>query len=338
MAGLVTYVTGDWEQSLQHTDTSDPTLSEMAVPYLTSVRLAVAAGRGDRSVLDLLPWLRPWWDKEGLIALQVGSASIDLHGDAGDLEAAIAIHQEVVESIGALWQRPEFQARVRLSALLLGQLCAAAARSSATDRAGLADTGRELAEAAARIHERQSQQAWGHGPESQAWASRVVAEYARLRWLTAVDAPDEDELVATWQRTVELFEAFGHVFETARSQARLAAVLRATGQAAEATRLVGLANATARRLGAEPLLTELRILGAPRAARPEVTRDDESLTNREREVLALVAEGRSNKEIAGQLFISAKTVSVHVSNVMAKLGAGSRTEAVAVARRRGDLG
>ena len=51
----------------------------------------------------------------------------------------------------------------------------------------------------------------------------------------------------------------------------------------------------------------------------------------------LVAEGRSNGEIAKQLFISAKTVSVHVSNMMAKLGAAGRTEAAAVARRQGLL-
>ena len=63
-------------------------------------------------------------------------------------------------------------------------------------------------------------------------------------------------------------------------------------------------------------------------------RDGDALTTREREVLALVATGRSNREIAQQLFISAKTVSVHISNVMAKLDAGSRTEAVAVARRK----
>jgi DNA-binding NarL/FixJ family response regulator len=54
-------------------------------------------------------------------------------------------------------------------------------------------------------------------------------------------------------------------------------------------------------------------------------------------VLALVAQGRTNGEIGRQLFISTKTVSVHVSNILAKLGAGGRTEAVAVARHRGLL-
>ena len=54
-------------------------------------------------------------------------------------------------------------------------------------------------------------------------------------------------------------------------------------------------------------------------------------------MLGLVAQGRSNGEIGRQLFISAKTVSVHVSNILAKLGAAGRTEAVAIARRRGDL-
>lgn len=61
------------------------------------------------------------------------------------------------------------------------------------------------------------------------------------------------------------------------------------------------------------------------------------LTPRERQVLALVAEGRSNGEVAKELVISTKTASVHVSNILAKLNASSRTEAVAVARRRGLL-
>ena len=62
-----------------------------------------------------------------------------------------------------------------------------------------------------------------------------------------------------------------------------------------------------------------------------------ALTPREHEILTLVAQGRSNGEIARQLYISAKTVSVHVSNILAKLGASGRTEAAALARRRGLL-
>jgi DNA-binding NarL/FixJ family response regulator len=57
------------------------------------------------------------------------------------------------------------------------------------------------------------------------------------------------------------------------------------------------------------------------------------LTEREQEVLDLLAAGRSNREIAAALFISPKTASVHVSNILAKLGAASRTEAAALARR-----
>ena len=57
------------------------------------------------------------------------------------------------------------------------------------------------------------------------------------------------------------------------------------------------------------------------------------LTAREFEVLRLVAAGRSNPEIAAELFISAKTASVHVSNILAKLRVGSRGEAAATAYR-----
>ena len=67
------------------------------------------------------------------------------------------------------------------------------------------------------------------------------------------------------------------------------------------------------------------------------TTADEVLTGREREVLGLVAEGLTNREIGRRLFISEKTASVHLSNLMAKLNVSSRTEAVTVAHRRGLL-
>jgi DNA-binding CsgD family transcriptional regulator len=55
-------------------------------------------------------------------------------------------------------------------------------------------------------------------------------------------------------------------------------------------------------------------------------------------VLALIAVGQSNREIAEALFISVKTASVHVSNILAKLGVGGRVEAAAIAYRLGAAG
>lgn len=59
------------------------------------------------------------------------------------------------------------------------------------------------------------------------------------------------------------------------------------------------------------------------------------LTPREREVLKLLAGGQSNQQIAGQLFISERTIKYHVSSILGKLGAANRTEAVTVAAQRG---
>jgi DNA-binding NarL/FixJ family response regulator len=61
----------------------------------------------------------------------------------------------------------------------------------------------------------------------------------------------------------------------------------------------------------------------------------EALTAREREVLQLMAQGLSNRQIAARLHISPHTVKFHVASILAKLGAASRTEAVALGARRG---
>ena len=62
---------------------------------------------------------------------------------------------------------------------------------------------------------------------------------------------------------------------------------------------------------------------------------DETLTEREKDVLKHVAEGNRNRDIAERLFISEDTVKVHVKHIMEKLGANDRTEAVTIALRRG---
>jgi DNA-binding CsgD family transcriptional regulator len=336
MAAITAQVSGDWEAATKVVDVTGQAPPGLAEAALAAVDLAVAAGRGDTSALDLMPQLRPWWGKDGLIAILCGAAAIDLYGDSGDLEEAVRIHDDVVDTVTTLWQSNTFMARMRLSALVLGQLASHVGSTPAGARGQLARRADGLLAAATDAADRAERRKRPVGVEGHAWISRARSEHLRFRWLSGVDAPAEEELVESWTQTVALFGRFGHVFEHARSQARLAAVLRALGRTTEARSIADEARATAHRLGAEPLLSELRALGG--AARSvEANRHGEMLTPREHEILALVAQGRSNGEIARQLFISAKTVSVHVSNILAKLGASGRTEAAALARQGGLL-
>lgn len=71
------------------------------------------------------------------------------------------------------------------------------------------------------------------------------------------------------------------------------------------------------------------------AASHAATRSDEGLTEREQEVLHLIADGRNNREIAEKLFISEKTVKTHVSNILGKLHLDDRTQAAIYALRHG---
>ena len=108
------------------------------------------------------------------------------------------------------------------------------------------------------------------------------------------------------------------------------------------------AHQTTVALGAEPLRREIELLAqrgrlrleepvdtaaAPKA--PSSPAASLGLTRREAEVLALVAEGRTNRQIGQALFITPKTASVHVSRILAKLGVAGRGEAAAVAHRLG---
>ncbi len=122
------------------------------------------------------------------------------------------------------------------------------------------------------------------------------------------------------------------------------AIVRSDGPSEEAERLLAAAADTARWLGARPLLGELTALarrarldldGAGAAPAGAAAADALGLTDRERDVLLLLAEGRTNRQIGEQLFISEKTASVHVSRILAKLGVANRAEAAGVAHTLG---
>jgi DNA-binding NarL/FixJ family response regulator len=118
-----------------------------------------------------------------------------------------------------------------------------------------------------------------------------------------------------------------------------AAIVDEGGDRGEAGAVVADAHALSLRLGAEPVRryaeslarrARLDVAGIPRLAQGDL-----GLTDREAEVLRLVALGRTNREIAAELYISVKTASVHVSNILRKVGAATRTEAGAIAHREG---
>lgn len=104
--------------------------------------------------------------------------------------------------------------------------------------------------------------------------------------------------------------------------------------------LVGADDYAAESMDTDEFLARVRRLVERTRRTPNATADLRrlsSLTEREREVLTLVARGRSQKQIASELSISVKTVGSHVQNMLSKLGLHSRVEAVALAVRAGDV-
>ncbi len=139
------------------------------------------------------------------------------------------------------------------------------------------------------------------------------------------------------------WEAVGQPYPLAIALLRSAEAALGAGDRDGATSWLRRAAGLAQRLGARPLGDDIALLA--RRARVSLDPDGDGstpgagpdrlgLTAREFEVLRLVAAGRSNREIAAELFISAKTASVHVSNILGKLGVASRGEAAAAAHRR----
>ncbi|HWJ68336.1 MAG TPA: AAA family ATPase [Nocardioides sp.] len=335
----ISFVLGAWDDVVDLVEAVGG-LSGPPIPrgIVEPARLAVLAARGE-DVLDRLRPLRGLWEDEGGIAVYSAGVEIDVLGVHGDAAAAIGVYDEVVEVLGRIWL-PLFGGRVRLAASTLAAIARTMPRSSAAERrALLASADRLLGDGEAVLAAvRERGTPWG--PEGRMWSDRLVAEHLRARWLaggsggSGGSGEDRDRLVAAWSAAVDSTVKFGHVPEEARVRAALSQVLRLTGDPARAREEADAARAIAHRLAAPALVADL---GAEQAGSPRATTSAAGgapgLTARELEILALVAEGRSNGEIGKQLFITTKTVSVHVSNILGKLGAASRTEAAAIARR-----
>jgi DNA-binding CsgD family transcriptional regulator len=170
------------------------------------------------------------------------------------------------------------------------------------------------------------------------WCAHDLWVRAELRRAEGLDTPDD------WSETATAFEALERPYDLARVRLRRAhSLLEAGSRAADRQRVAELlrpAAATAARLGARPLADRVAALArrAGTAAAPAPTAADGRapafrLTPRERDVLRLVAAGRSNRQIAEELYISPKTASVHVSHILAKLEVTGRGEAAALAHR-----
>ncbi|WP_455432836.1 helix-turn-helix transcriptional regulator [Streptosporangium soli] len=175
------------------------------------------------------------------------------------------------------------------------------------------------------------------GKVEEAHSLTFAAETARADLADLDSAAARDSARAAWDEAAAAWAALRQPYPQAR--ALLAAAEIAVGGGARDEAAVSLAQAweLAGKLAAVPLTRQIADL-ARRARIPlDGEREPEEprlgLTAREHEVLRLVAAGRTNREIAGELFISTKTASVHVSNILAKLGAASRGEAAATAHR-----
>jgi len=150
----------------------------------------------------------------------------------------------------------------------------------------------------------------------------VLAHVTRCRGLVAAARGDVSEAAALLERTVTQHETVADAFRRARALLALGVVRRRERQKRAARDAIGAALGEFERLGAATWVGKARAELGRIGGRTR----EEGLTAAERRVAALVAEGRTNKEVAAALFCGQRTVETHLSHVYAKLGLRSRAE------------
>jgi DNA-binding NarL/FixJ family response regulator len=339
---LAHFADGDWDHAQAIADRFAVRVTNVAEARLSAMALFIDVARGSPRVAERKTWLKPYLAEDWLAEYIAGGLFAEDAYWAGDLDQAVSAVQVTLQASKGPHDEYGVEA-LRPAAVGLAAIADQARHARA---AGQDESAAMLAAEAVPLVEAARAGAVSQkslGVEGRGWLARAEAEWRRAT---------NDNDPANWQAVVD---AFGpdFVYESARSRWRLAEALAEAGDREEAQRQWLLAAGIADRLGATRLRAALADLGrrarlgpgpglaaaAVAAGATAVARSPLSvLTSRESEVLRLVAAGRSNREIGAELFIAPKTVSVHVSNILAKLGAASRTEAAAIAHGNGVRG
>jgi len=326
------FADGTWDHAQEIADGFPIRVTSAPEAYLSSMALFIDVARGNPAVAERRAWIEPFWSVRGFDAFIARGLLAEDALWRGDTDQALA---EAAIAIELSHEPPwgYYPSTIRPAAVALSARAGRAVQARATGdddtaSAELAAAGelRQIAREGAAFAKRPK---FILGPEGHGWLARAEAEYCRA-------SGDNDP--QAWQAVLDAFGP-AYTYETARTQWRLAEALAQAGRRDEAAEQWRRAAHTADKLGARPLRRALDDLARrARIGAAQEHGDGEvlaALTSREREVLRLIAAGRSNREIASVLFIAPKTASVHVSNILGKLGAASRTEAAAIAYREG---
>jgi DNA-binding CsgD family transcriptional regulator len=302
---------------------------------LAAVGSYVMVGRGRLAeAARLSEELRSEWHRDFQIGAAMSAVGAELASWQGRPEEGAALVREALawaERVGGQWMLVGIRLGTIGASLYADLAERAGRRKDDAERQAAIEAGEELVVHARKTGKYGRPRTGALGPEGRAWLARAEAERTRLH------GASDPEL---WQAAVDAF-GYGAVYEQAVCRWRLGEALLAAERRDEAAVALRAADEVAARLDARPLREALRKL----ARRGRVQLGDEPapreqldpFTPRERSVLRLVALGRTNRQVGDELFISEKTVSVHLSRIMAKLGATRRAEAVAIAMDRGLL-
>ncbi|NAZ75874.1 AAA family ATPase [Kineococcus sp. T13] len=311
------FVAGEFDRALELARAVGPQAPHAAAVGVGVVAAQVLAARGALEEASAL--LEPAWRDDVEEGLSAAAAQAEVLRWRGEAAAAAAVLVEALFGFTGL-EHPAHLMGLRLGAQALGALADAGSRDTA-----LADR------VSARVEELAvtgQPRAGALGPEGRAWLAAARAEHCRL-----LGAPAAQQARA-WREVVEAF-SYGDAYSLARARWRLAEACTAAGAREEALLALDAARRAAAALRAAPLAAALEELA--RRLRVDAAPGRGPLTARELQVLDLLAAGLTNRAVGERLFMAEKTASVHVSRILAKLGASSRAEAVSIGLRSGLL-